>query len=112
MNYEERVKQIAEEIASKKHPLSFKLYNKYKDQLDNGWSHDFYVKNWPLILGEYNICARIAVAKMAEAYRFAFKQAAYGYGNHLSDETISQQTGVFLQQYGLAPDKTTENRHI
>lgn len=87
--YNDGVKQIAEEMAR----------DYYTDFAERNWNmQSLYVK-WRLE------AARIAVARMAEAYREAFKLAAYGYGNHLSDETIDGQTNHFLFEYGLIPDK-------
>ncbi|SKA30165.1 hypothetical protein SAMN04488128_103230 [Chitinophaga eiseniae] len=59
--HETLIRQIADEMAAQKHPVSFQLYNKYKDKEDNGWSHDSYVKNWHLIVDGYVVHARIAV---------------------------------------------------
>lgn len=106
MTYEERVRSVAEEMAAQKRPLSFKLYNKYRDKEDNGWSHDFYVKNWQLIVDGYVMAARIAVKHMAEMYQTGFIRFLENSEHTAACERICSRE---MQELGLVPDKEDGN---
>ncbi|MGA8763910.1 MAG: hypothetical protein WB562_13675 [Candidatus Sulfotelmatobacter sp.] len=82
-DHETLIRQIAEESAIAKHPVSFQLYNKYKNEIGNGWSHDFYVKNWHFIVDEYIIPASITVKYMKYAFSAGYREGAeWGVGEH------------------------------
>lgn len=100
--HEAKIREIAEEMAAKSHPISFQLYNKYKDQVDNGWSHDFYVKNWPIIVESHVINARVAVKYMADT-----AERAYMIGRSYDNPYDRVGLKVMLMDYGLIPPAET-----
>lgn len=103
------IRKIAEEMAAEKHPVSFQLFNKYKDQADNGWSHAFYVANWPVIIDRFIDQARIAVKHMAEA----FKQSYYIWCQNKENMTIDDREYLnsYLIEHGLIPEIEKEAKN-
>ena len=98
MTYEERVQQIAEEMAAKKYPISFQLYKKYKDKVNPTWHEVFYRDNWSHLVDEFMKYSIIAIKHMAQAFEDG---ARWSEGWMWSEYELSDQ----MKDRGLIPPK-------
>ena len=100
MTYEERVQQIAEEMAMVEYANTYKSYVKYTTTHANSncWSAGFYRQQWPVLIARYAPFARIAAKHMAQAFEDG---ARWGEGWRWSEYELPDE----MKDRGLIPPK-------